>query len=161
MQPTLGTLLRHLLELLDGAVERAYDELRLRYKPRFTPVVRALVSLGPAPLASIASHAGISHSAVSQTVAQMEPAGLVAVRLGVDARERIVSLTPDAERLLPALRAQWAATEAAARSLDADLSVPLSAVLEQAIRHLEKRSFDERMRDAGSSRLQARPRRSA
>lgn len=146
--PTLGTLLRHLLDQLDGGVQRAYDTLQLPFKPRFTPVVRALVALGPAPIASIAKHAGISHSAVSQTVAQMAPAGLVMVEPGDDGRERIVSLSREAERLLPALRTQWAATEAAARSIDADLPLPLVDLLLEVNASLAKRSFDERIRDA-------------
>ena len=67
----LGTLLRHLLELLDGDVQRAYDELGLDYRPRYTPVVAALLDLGPSSIQDIARAAGITHSAASQTVAQM------------------------------------------------------------------------------------------
>src|SRR5690348_5551166 len=103
---TLGTLLRHLIELLDGAVEQAYAGLALDYRPRYTPVVRALLELGPASLRAISLRAGITHSAVSQTVAQMKKHGLVRYRPGRDARERIVALTPAAEAIVPALKQQ-------------------------------------------------------
>ncbi len=61
MSPTppyrgLGTLLRHLLELLDGDVEQAYAELGLDYRPRFTPVVRALLESEPRSIRDIANH---------------------------------------------------------------------------------------------------------
>ena len=41
---SLGTLLRTLIDALDGDVERAYAQAGLDFRPRFTPVVR-LVSL--------------------------------------------------------------------------------------------------------------------
>jgi hypothetical protein len=44
----LGTLMRHVLELLDGDVARVYADLGVPdYRPRYSPVVRALVALGP------------------------------------------------------------------------------------------------------------------
>jgi DNA-binding MarR family transcriptional regulator len=149
---TLGTLLRHLTELLDGAVEDAYRALSLDYRPRYTPVMRALLAHGPASIRAISQRAGISHSAVSQTVAQMARHGLVALRPGGDARERIVALTPAGESIVPALRRQWEATEAAARTLDDELTMPLTALLREAIEALERRPFRERLQRARSSK---------
>ena len=146
--PTLGTLLRHLVDTLDGAVEQAYTRSGLDYRPRFTPVVRALLDEGPASIRAISLRAGITHSAVSQTVSQMEKQGLVAFRPGDDARERIVSLTPAAEAMLPALERQWAATNAAARGLEEELSASLSTVLREALAALERRPFAERIEEA-------------
>ena len=79
---TLGTLLRHLIELLDSAVEQQYANSGLSYRPRYTPVMRALLDLGPASIRAIARHAGITHSAVSQTVAQMAKQGLIRLEPG-------------------------------------------------------------------------------
>jgi DNA-binding MarR family transcriptional regulator len=141
----LGTSLRHLVELLDGAVEEAYRRAGLRYRPRYTPVVRALSAMGPASIRAISLHAGTTHSAASQTVAQMTREGLVRARAGEDARERIVALTPRARRMLPALKRQWAVIDAAARRLDAELSVPLSAVVAEAIEALAREGFVERI----------------
>lgn len=141
---TLGTLLRHLTETLDGAVEQAYKSLSLDYRPRYTPIMRTLLELGPASIRTISLRAGITHSAVSQTVSQMAKHGLVTLRPGGDARERIVTLTAAAKAMVPALKRQWAATSAAARTLDEELSMPLSQLLREAIEALEERPFSER-----------------
>lgn len=146
--PTLGTLLRHLIEHLDGAVEEAYTRTGLDYRPRFTPIVRALQQLDEAPIKAIAEFSGMTHSAVSQTVAQMKRQKLVKLHPGADARERLVSLTPAARALLPSLERQWAATNAAARQLDEELSGPLSNLLLETIRALELRSFTTRLQQA-------------
>jgi DNA-binding MarR family transcriptional regulator len=148
--PTLGTLLRHLVEHLEGAVEDAYRRSGLTYRPRYTPVVRALIASGPAAIRAIAGQAGVTHSAVSQTVLQMANDGLVELRTGEDARERIVALTPRARRMVPALQRQWAATNAAARGLDAELSSPLSALLRETLDALARHSFADRIAEAAA-----------
>ena len=149
--PPLGTLLRHLVELLDGAVEQAYLQAGLTYRPRYTPVVRALVALGPSSIRTIAGHAGTTHSAASQTVAQMAKDGLVQSRPGDDARERIVQLTPKARRMLPALRRQWAIIDTAARRLERELSVPLSKVAQEAVQALAREGFLDRIERAAET----------
>ncbi len=146
--PTLGTLVRHLIELLDGDLEAVYASSGLAWRPRYTPVLRVLMRLGPASIKVLAQEIGITHSAASQTVAQMVGQRLVVLKAGTDARERIVALTPKAKRMIPALQRQWAATNAAAAQLDAELSVPLSAVLAEAIAALNRRPFATRIAEA-------------
>jgi DNA-binding MarR family transcriptional regulator len=146
--PTLGTMLRHLVDTLDGAVEQAYARSGLDYRPRYTPIVRVLIDAGPASIQTIAQCAGITHSAVSQTVSQMVKRGLVSLQASSDARERIVALTPEGEAMVPALERHWAATNAAARALDEELSAPLSELLREAIEALERRPFTERIDQA-------------
>jgi len=143
--PTLGTLLRHLLEMLDGDVEAAYVAAGLAWRPRYTPVLRGLLSLGPVSIKALALKIGISHSAVSQTVAQMAKDALVDLKPGADARERIVVLTPKAEAMIPALQRQWAAVNAAADDLDAELTAPLSDTIQDAIAALNRRPFRQRI----------------
>lgn len=158
LQPTLGTLLRHLLEMLDGAVEQAYQRAGLDYRPRYTPVMRVLIDVGAASIRTISQRAGITHSAVSQTVSQMAGRGLVTLTAGADARERIVALTPTAQAIVPALVRQWTATNAAAQALDDELSAPLSALLREAIAALNRQSFIDRIAAApATSRPPARP----
>ncbi|MCC8538411.1 MarR family winged helix-turn-helix transcriptional regulator [Xanthomonas axonopodis pv. poinsettiicola] len=143
--PTLGTLVRHLIELLDGDLEAVYAASGLPWRPRYTPVLRVLMRLGPASIKVLAQQIGITHSAASQTVAQMAKQRLVVLKPGADARERIVVLTARTRRLVPALEQQWTATNAAAAQLDAELSVPLSAVLAEAIAALQRRPFATRI----------------
>lgn len=160
-RPTLGTQLRHLLELLDSAVEQAYGDAGLDYRPRYTPVVRVLCELGPVSIRTIADRARITHSAASQTVAQMVERGLVRLAAGSDGRERVVSLTSQAEAIVPALEHHWAATNAAAAALDAELSSPLSTVVAEAIAALERQPFAARIahhaRSSSTARRRAPP----
>ncbi len=148
--PTLGTLVRSLLERLDIEVEAAYAAAGLAWRPRYTPVLRGLMNRGPASIKTLALAIGVSHSAASQTVTQMAREGLVVLKPGADGRERIVLATPKAEAMIPALERQWAATNAAAGQLDAELSVPLSCLLAEAIAALDRRPFGERIAAAAA-----------
>ncbi|GAA1674624.1 MarR family winged helix-turn-helix transcriptional regulator [Fodinicola feengrottensis] len=148
MHAGLGTRLRRLLDQLDADVARAGVELGLvDYRPRFSPVVRALVADGPLSIRELAATVGVTHSAASQTVAQMERADLVTLRAGPDARQRIVRLTPKTRRMLPAIEAEWTATAAAMSTLDEELPYPLTGVVEAVFQALERRPFHDRILD--------------
>lgn len=151
MRQGLGTQLRHLIDLLDGAVQQAYVDAGLDYRPRFTPLMRALAQQHSATIGALAALAGITQPAATQTVALMKTQGLVEIAAdGQDGRQRLVRLSPQGRDLLPRLQACWQATQAAADSLDADLAAPLSACLAQAIAVLSQKSFGERIRDAST-----------
>ena len=142
----LGTLLRHLIELLDGDVEQAYRDLGLPYRPRFTPVVRALMESEPRSIRDIADHSGLTHSAVSQTVAEMSRAGLVSLVWDkADGRARLARLTVRCRGMLPRLKRQWDATNSAADGLDQELSGSLREVVTEAIAALERSPFRKRI----------------
>ncbi|HKS49463.1 MAG TPA: MarR family transcriptional regulator [Amycolatopsis sp.] len=145
----LGIRLRHLLELLDGGVAAVYADLGPPgFRPRFTPVVRVLAASGPSSIRELARAIGVTHSAASQTVAQMVKDGLAVREPGEDARERIIRLTLEAERLLPALETEWAATTAAAAALEAELSYPLSRLIDEVLTALDRRPMHRRISDA-------------
>lgn len=149
MRRTLGTQLRHLIELLDGAVERSYADVGLNYRPRYTPIMRALIDKGAATVSEIADTAAISQPAVTQTIGRMVDAGIVSIETGTrDGRQRIVRLTPAGQGLVPELALCWNATAVAAQSLDRDLEQSLGAVLDAAIAALEQRSYDDRIKEA-------------
>lgn len=142
---TFGTLLRHLLDLVDSGVETAYRNLGVDYRPRYTPVVRALGRLGPTSIRALALEAGITHSAASQTVAHMARHGLLRLEPGKDGRERIVSPSKKLDLMRPMLERQWRANNAAAAEIDAELSTPLSKLLAEAIAVLEARPLSARL----------------
>jgi DNA-binding MarR family transcriptional regulator len=143
---SVGTLLRHVLDLLDGDVATVEAEMGLTdYRPRFSPVVRALVSDGPMSIRALAERVGVTHSAASQTVAQMTRSGLVTLEPGTDARQRIVHLTAKARGMQPTIEAAWAATEAAMRDLDAELPMPLADLLTRTVSALEHRPLYQRI----------------
>ena len=145
---TLGTLLRHLVEILDADVEAAYRDAGLNYRPRYTPVVRALELHGQLSIRGISLEAGLTHSAASQTVSQMLKHGLVKSAPGADGRERIVTLSDSARAMLPALHRQWDATAEAADDLMEEIGVRLDDRAEAAIEALGKRPFLDRINAA-------------
>lgn len=143
----LGTLLRHVLESLDTAVAEFYVGQGLPdYRPRYSPTVRRLAAAGPTSIRGLAEAVGVTHSAASQTVAQMARAGFVRLEPGDDARQRMVHLTQRTREILPLIQSEWAATSAAVRRLDTELSTPLADVLNQTVAALERRPFGDRMR---------------
>jgi DNA-binding MarR family transcriptional regulator len=149
MKATLGTQLRHLIELLDGAVGAAYDEAGLDYRPRYTPVMRALMSSEPRTIGSIAEAAGITQPAATQTIALMIKEGLVSAKTGAsDGRQKMIRLAPKGRNMVAALEECWKATTIAAASLESDLPFSLSEVLDSAIGALEAKPFGERIREA-------------
>jgi MarR family transcriptional regulator, organic hydroperoxide resistance regulator len=151
MKKGLATQLRHLIELLDGAVEQAYVEAGLAYRPRYTPVMRVLAERGSATIGELAALGGLTQPAATQTVALMVKNGLLTTSANSkDGRQRMVRLSAPGEALLPRLQVCWRATKSAADSLDAELAFPLSTCLEQAIAALATRSFGARIRDANS-----------
>jgi DNA-binding MarR family transcriptional regulator len=156
MKQGLGTQLRHLIELLDSAVEAAYANAGIDYRPRYTPVMRVLAQQDSVTVGQIAELAGITQPAATQTVALMKKEGLVQVASSAsDGRQRVVRLSRRGESLLPTLQACWLATRQAADGLDAELPYPLSQCLAEAITALSRQSFGERIqqvRQAGTPR---------
>jgi len=118
------------------------------YRPRFSPIVRALVALGPMPIRELARAVSVTHSAASQTVAEMNRRGFVTLMPGSDARQRVVHLTDRAIQALPSIQAEWDATKAAADQLDAELPFPLSALVPAISAALERQSFRRRMTES-------------
>ena len=149
MKATHGTQLRHLIELLDGAVSAAYDHAGLNYRPRYTPVMRSLLAKEPATLGFIAEAAGITQPAATQTIALMRKDGLVSVEAGVaDGRQKLIRLTAEGRALIPALQRCWQATALASAALEAELPYSLSQVLASTIAALADKSFDQRIAEA-------------
>jgi DNA-binding MarR family transcriptional regulator len=141
--------LRHLIDLLDGAVSAAYEEAGIDYRPRYTPVMRALEGGAPHTVSQIAEAAGITQPAATQTVALMIKEGLLEASPGVhDARQKIIRLSARGQQLLPQLRLCWQATRVAADSLDGDMPYPLSDALANAISALQTKPFGARIRTA-------------
>jgi DNA-binding MarR family transcriptional regulator len=143
----LGSLLRLLLEQLDGDLERLYRETGVAFRPKYFPLVRVLLRNPRIPLARLADECGVTHSAISQTVAEMAGRGLVETHSGKDARERLVSLSATAKRTCARLEPLWEAVHAAAAELDAELAAPLSEIAAEALAALRRRPFADRIRE--------------
>jgi DNA-binding MarR family transcriptional regulator len=141
-----GTLLRHLLDEMDGDIGTVLADLDMPgYRPRFSAIVRALVALGPVPIRDIAQSIAVTHSAASQTVAEMAKRGFVVLEPGEDARQRVVHLSAKSRALLPKIEAEWAATASAAAEMDAELPFPLTELIPAIAAALQRRGFRQRM----------------
>ena len=116
-------------------------------RPRYSMALMFLDTAGPMTIRRLAEECGVTHSAMSQSVAQMRTAGLVGSAPGPDARSRLVSLTPRGREVVPALRAEWDATEAAIADLEEELPYPPSQVAADLRRAVEARPFSERVLD--------------
>jgi DNA-binding MarR family transcriptional regulator len=157
MKATHGTQLRHLIELLDGAVGAAYEEAGLDYRPRYTPVVRALMANEPAAIGMIAEAAGITQPAATQTISLMIKDGLVSTEAGAkDARQKLIRFTDKGRAMIPQLQQCWQATRIASEALEADLPFPLGDILDSTIKALHAKPFGERIRAARAT-LSATP----
>ena len=149
MKQGLGTQLAHLLDLLDSAVQEGYTHSGLPMRPRYTPVLRALIACEPSTIGQITAAAGISQPAATQTIALMVKDGLVSSTPGKqDGRQRLIRLTPKGRKLLPEIQACWEATKRAADSLDQDLPFPLAEALARALEALKAKPFGQRIAEA-------------
>lgn len=141
----LGTTLRKLSDALDGGVQAHYDTVGLNFRPRFYPVARQLQPGRALSIRALAKATGVSHSAVSQTVAEMRSAGLATGSPGHDGRERLIELTETGLAACARLQALWDAVAQAAAALDAELPMPLSDLLRRTVARLDAEDFASRI----------------
>ncbi|GAB3536286.1 hypothetical protein GCM10027403_16550 [Arthrobacter tecti] len=114
-------------------------------RPRYSMALIRLRHLGPMTVRALASEVGVTHSAMSQTVAEMKREGLISSAPGADARTREVSLTSKGEDLVPFLETEWRATEAAFDDLDSELPYSFKQVVSDMADALQGRSFRDRI----------------
>jgi DNA-binding MarR family transcriptional regulator len=135
------------LRSLDQGIEEVYAGLGVEgVKPRFSMALMFLDLAGPMTIRRLAEEVGVTHSAMSQSVTAMRAAGLVESRPGEDARSRVVSLTEHGASVVPVLRAEWDATEAAIGELEEELPYPPSRLAEDLAEAVRRRSFADRVR---------------
>lgn len=143
-EPGLGELLRHLTELVDGGSRRHYRAVGVRYRPRYTPVMRALGE-GPLTVGQLQARVRVTQGAVSQTVKLLESERLARREPTDDGRSLAVVLTDRGRALRRALVAQWALRLQVIEQLEAEIGTPLRQVLTDAIDALEADGFDARL----------------
>jgi DNA-binding MarR family transcriptional regulator len=134
------------LREFDRGIEEAYASLGVEgVRPRFSMALMFLDLAGPMTIRRLATECGVTHSAMSQSVTEMRKAGLVESVPGTDARSRVVSLTPRGRDVVPILRGEWDATEAALGELEEELPYPPSRMATDLAHALERRAFSERL----------------
>jgi DNA-binding MarR family transcriptional regulator len=108
-------------------------------------VLIRLAHSGALTISQLAEQLQVTHSAMSQTVTALRRESLVDSAPGGDARTRTVALTRRARDVVPFLEAEWRATEAALRALEAELPYPLTQAVRDIEAALEQRSFHDRI----------------
>lgn len=140
--------LSQMLAAMDRDIASLYDDagipgLRTRY-------VGPLIQLSrhePMTIQQLADSVEVTHSAMSQTAAAMRKAGLVEPAESDDRRARRIRLSGTGRELLPFLEAEWRATEATVRELDAEVPYALRQVVEDIRAALTSRSFKQRLEE--------------
>lgn len=151
--------MRTLLELFEGEFSLIYTTAGFDYRTRFTPVLQALLDEEPLSVAQIAAKAGITQPAATQTLRLMTAQDWVTLRIDPsDARRRLYSPSSKARDARSTLRDIWVAAKQVEHDLDAGLSSPLSALLDEAIAALHQHSLARSHRDV-ASRLSSHTRR--
>ncbi|MCF3961215.1 MarR family winged helix-turn-helix transcriptional regulator [Streptomyces fuscigenes] len=138
--------LRLLQASMDADIARIYSEARVEgIRPSYVMELLRLHARGPMTITELAESVGRTHSALSQKVAALRTAGWVRTVAGDDARSKKVELTDSARAVVGRLAAEWRATEAALAELEAEIPYPLSRVVGDIERALERRSFHDRI----------------
>lgn len=144
IKPGLGELLRYIGELVDQGAEAHYRALNLNYRPRYTPVLRA-ITVGAETVTDITALTRLTQGAVSQTVGLMLADGIVARHKLEDGRKNGIHLTGTGQDLLKRLEPHWQRTFQAIETLEKDIGHPLLRVLENTARALEQQDFASRL----------------
>lgn len=145
-EQSLWRPLRLLQAAMDADIARVYADGHIDgLKPSYVMELLRLHARGPMTITELAESVGRTHSALSQKVAAMRTAGWVETVAGDDARSKKVALTGKARAVVGRLAAEWRATEAALADLEAEIPYPLSRVVTDIERALERRSFHDRI----------------
>jgi DNA-binding MarR family transcriptional regulator len=150
--PGLGELLRYVNELVEQGAEAHYRAMRLSYRARYTPVLRALHG-GAGTVTEITERSRLTQGAISQTVALLESDGLISRHAVDDGRKSGIQLTTAGRTLVDQLERHWTATFAAIASLEEEIGYPLRRTLEAAAEALEREGFSARV-TAAKAKLQ-------
>jgi DNA-binding MarR family transcriptional regulator len=140
--------LRLLLDAMDQDIVSLYEEAGITgIRSRFAAPMIQLSRREPMTIQELATAIEVTHSAMSQTAAAMRTAGLVDSAENDNGRTRRIQLSARGRELLPFVEAEWRATEAAVRELEADIPYALTQVVEDIKAALAARSFGDRLRD--------------
>jgi DNA-binding MarR family transcriptional regulator len=133
---------------MDDEVAQVYADNGIDdLKPNWVLEIIRLHVRGPMTIADLARSVGRTHSALSQKVAAMRAAGWLDTSQGADARSKLVTLTPKAERVAGLLAAEWRATEAVIAEIESELPYPLTRVADDIRAVLARKTFHDRITD--------------
>ncbi|WP_203855966.1 MarR family transcriptional regulator [Plantactinospora mayteni] len=148
-----------MLNAMDQDIASLYDEAGVTgLRTRFVGPLIQLSRHESMTIQELATAVEVSHSAMSQTAAAMRAAGFVDGAESSDGRTRRIRLSTRGREVLPLLEAEWRATEATVRELEAEIPYPLSQVVRDIAAALATRPFRQRLTDNLGKALDGRRR---
>ncbi len=140
----IGTRLRRVYDLLGTDMEKIYKEAGLEFRVRHFPVVFALHQMNGLTIAELQKISILTHSAISQTVKQLSENNIVEMKVGEDARSRIVYLTSKGEELVEKLLPMWKITHKVIYDLRQESQNDLLLALDDFEENLRTKNFYQR-----------------
>lgn len=144
-QPGLGELLRYVTDLVDSGAEKIYRDMAFTYRPRYTPILRAMVA-GAETVTDITARTWLTQGAISQSVSMMEKEDILQKHAQEDGRKSRLQLTSKGQQLVAELQPHWQTIFVAINQLENETGYRLLTVLQETAKALEKQGFDERLR---------------
>jgi DNA-binding MarR family transcriptional regulator len=137
---------------LDDELARLYAENGIDgLKTSWVMELLRLHYSGPMTITELAESVQRTHSAMSQKVTAMREAGWVQTTTGADARSKKVELTAKATQIIALLDAEWRATEAAIRDIEAELPFSLADYIAAVDQARRRKSFHDRIMESLAS----------
>ncbi len=145
-----GSRLRRLSESFLSDVNDIYKAHKIPFDAAWFPVFYILSQEGEVSIRQISNQLGISHSAASQMVSNLQEKGYIKSSVSKkDARHKVVAFTPKGQKLLQKIQPVWAALQTAMRELGGgeEESQKLLYALTQVEERMEKKTLFERIED--------------
>lgn len=123
----LGSRMKRLSERLTQEVGDIYKARGIDFAPRWFPIFRYIAESGSAAITDIAKAVGVTHPAVNQMANELlEQKLLIASPDPSDKRKRMLSLSPQGQKLYAELKSIWVAVHASLSDLleETDNSLP-------------------------------------
>jgi len=130
--PSTWRPIKAVQQRMDDGIAAVYDRLGIEgVRPRFSMALMFLDDAGMS-IRELAERCGVTHSAMSQSVAVMRDAELVESEPGTDARSRVITLTARGHEVAAVFWREWYATETAVREVAEEAGVE---VTEATVKH--------------------------
>lgn len=124
---------------------QVYKEHGIDFEPKWFPVVYVLHEKGPTSVVDLAAEVGIAHPSVIQLVKELEAKKLVKSSADQsDGRRRLLSLTPDAVKLVKKMKPVWKKISAAVEEMVETENNLMRAMMETENR-LQTETFFQRV----------------
>jgi len=142
----LASRLRRIADRMTCEVADVYRDQSVTFHPRWFGVFHLLSTSAPVSIREAASCLGVSHTAVSVVVKEMQRARLVsATRDRSDGRRRRLTLSPRGVDLSAALQPLWQSFEVSSEEVLREAGSDLLGALNGLERSLDRRSLSDRI----------------